>query len=134
MKKKVSKKNRKRCPCFSGQDYRDCCRSYHRGGDPPTAEALMRSRYAAYALGLVEYVIDTTHPASPHFQVDTAAWRQDLRHFCQSTDFVGLTILKSEVDQVTFHAQLTQSGRDASFVEHSLFRQEKGRWLYLAAK
>ena len=32
---------------------------------PPTAEALMRSRYSAYNKGLVQYVVDTTHPENP---------------------------------------------------------------------
>lgn len=53
------------CPCGSGATYKECCRRYHDGELPPTAEALMRSRYSAYSKGLVQYVVDTTHPENP---------------------------------------------------------------------
>ena len=51
------------CPCGSGDPLDDCCGRYHQGHPAPTAEALMRSRYSAYALGLVDYLRDTTLPA-----------------------------------------------------------------------
>ena len=50
------------CPCGSGDPLDDCCGRYHQGHPAPTAEALMRSRYSAYALGLVDYLRDTTLP------------------------------------------------------------------------
>ncbi|MGA4815597.1 YchJ family metal-binding protein [Pseudomonas aeruginosa] len=46
------------CPCGSGDPLDDCCGRYHQGHPAPTAEALMRSRYSAYALGLVDYLRD----------------------------------------------------------------------------
>lgn len=40
------------CPCQSGKCYVDCCRPFHmQTAQPLTAEALMRSRYSAFALG-----------------------------------------------------------------------------------
>ena len=55
------------CPCESGKPYNQCCEPYHLGTPAPTAEALMRSRYSAYALcnkypGLVDYLLQTWHP------------------------------------------------------------------------
>ncbi len=94
----------------------------------------MRSRYAAYALGKVGYIIKTTHPASPHFETDTAAWRRDLKRFCDSTTFASLTILATTTDgdsaTVHFRAGLLQDGRDASFIENSRFLREGDSWLY----
>jgi len=50
------------CPCDSTVKYNDCCQPHHSGISLPlTAEALMRSRYSAYALKLVDYLVDTTH-------------------------------------------------------------------------
>lgn len=47
------------CPCGL-QDYSDCCALYHTGERiPPTPEALMRSRYAAYALANIDYIKKT---------------------------------------------------------------------------
>ena len=39
------------CLCGSNLTYGECCQAFHRGEKIPTeAEALMRSRYTAYAL------------------------------------------------------------------------------------
>ena len=47
------------CPCDSGQTYVDCCGPWHaglaQGLHAPTPETLMRSRYSAYVLGLIDY-------------------------------------------------------------------------------
>lgn len=55
------------CPCESGKPYSRCCEVYHLGSPAPNAEALMRSRYSAYALALknptlIEYLLQTWHP------------------------------------------------------------------------
>ena len=67
------------CPCQSGLRYKRCCRPLHQGAPAPSPEALMRSRYSAYALGLVDYIIDTTLPAGPHWQADRSAWASELQ-------------------------------------------------------
>ena len=57
------------CPCDSGQTYVQCCGPWHQGLGlgvfAPTPEALMRSRYSAFALGLVDYLTATWHPSTP---------------------------------------------------------------------
>lgn len=126
------------CPCHSGAKYKRCCGPFHGGGArAPTPEALMRSRYAAYALGLVEYVIDTTDPDGPQASRDRRAWTKDVEGFVARTRFVGLEVLGSGSDGdagwVQFRAGLTQGGRDASFVEKSAFVRRAGRWLYHSA-
>lgn len=123
------------CPCCSKKRYQACCQPWHKGKPAPTPDALMRSRFAAYALGKVSYIIRTTHPQSPHAQINQKAWRQDLKSFCCQTDFLGLQILQiSEIQEdvgwVTFRAILMQAGRDASFTEKSRFERLNGRWLY----
>ncbi|MBJ7449651.1 MAG: hypothetical protein JHC93_04750, partial [Parachlamydiales bacterium] len=57
----------KTCPCHSSLDYEKCCKPFHDGIPAPTALALMRSRYSAYALHLIEYIIATTHPTHTDF-------------------------------------------------------------------
>ena len=50
----------KDCPCGSGRAYTECCEPYITGtAKPPTAEALMRSRYSAYVEHAVDYIINT---------------------------------------------------------------------------
>ena len=59
-KKKPKKRRRKAggsgCPCGSGRAYGACCGRFHGGEEPPDAEALMRSRFAAFARGEYEYL------------------------------------------------------------------------------
>ncbi|WP_410106547.1 YchJ family protein, partial [Sutterella wadsworthensis] len=54
------------CPCGSGRRFADCCGLYLSGGSQalgaPTPEALMRSRYSAYACGDDAYVLATWAP------------------------------------------------------------------------
>jgi SEC-C motif-containing protein len=123
------------CACHSGLEYEKCCKPYHDGyASAPTALALMRSRYAAYALGKTEYVMDTTHPASVHFHQDRSLWNKELKAFSDSTQFTGLSILESSEDQVTFIAHLMQGSQDCSFCEESLFKKVEGKWYYLEGK
>ena len=58
------------CPCCSGLLYQECCEPYHLYQKvAPTAEALMRSRYAAYAIPNGAYLMQTTFP-SKRFEHD----------------------------------------------------------------
>lgn len=124
------------CPCHSGAKYKRCCGPFHGGAPPPTPEALMRSRYAAYALGLVDYVLDTTDATSPHANPDRGAWSRDVAAFASRTTFSGLELLGSGADGdegwVKFRAVLEQAGKDASFTEHSTFVRRDGRWRYVS--
>jgi len=90
----------------------------------------MRSRYSAYTLGLVDYVMNTTHPDGTQYNPNKAAWKRDIEQFCQNTRFERLQILGAAGDMVTFRATLFANQRDVSFTEVSVFRQHNGRWKY----
>jgi len=90
----------------------------------------MRSRFSAYAVGDVEYIVATTHPGGPHFGFDPVRWRAGIREFCEQTEFAGLAVLDHGEDFVMFRASLVQEGRDASFTERSTFRMLDGAWKY----
>ena len=126
------------CPCHSGKQYRDCCELYHKGALPETAEILMRSRYAAYALHDADYIMETTHRRSPHYVTNKTQWRLDILKFCHDTRFEGLEIMEHipapQVAFVMFKAILKQNQRDASFVEKSRFEKVKGRWFYVGGE
>lgn len=123
-----------RCPCTSRALYHKCCQPYHQGTLPDNALALMRSRYSAYALGLIDYIVITTHPEHADCSLDAEQWKRELHHFCQETRFDGLKVLDftagDEVSYVTFTAYVRQFNRDVSFTEKSLFIKENGKWLY----
>lgn len=127
------------CPCGSGAKFKRCCRQLHHGAPAPTPEALMRSRYAAYAVGDIDYVIATTDPEGPLHRQDRAAWAADLRHFARVTAFEGLEIrevgpILGDHGEVRFFARLRRDGADVSFEERSLFAHRGGRWYYVAPR
>jgi peptide deformylase len=94
----------------------------------------MRSRYAAYALNVPEYIIQTTHPASPEYAEDREKWRRAISVFSNGSQFEKLEVLDFQenglVASVTFVAHLTQKKQDATFTEKSYFEKIKGRWFY----
>ncbi len=122
------------CPCGSGRNYKGCCLKVHEGAPAGSPEALMRSRYAAYAIGHVAHLFRTTHPGGPHWREDTAPWREELARYCEAVAFEGLTVLKAseagDEGHVTFHASMSQADDDLSFAENSRFLRVDGRWLY----
>lgn len=136
MEKASRVKKAETCPCHSGKSYQECCQPYHEGTSRPSdALALMRSRYAAYALKLPDYIINTSHPENTQFTQNRAAWKKKILDFCSLTRFEGLSILEftenGPIAFVTFNAQLSQRGQDASYIERSRFEKIGGNWLYL---
>lgn len=125
------------CPCGSGLRYADCCRRYHRGEEPADAVTLMRSRFAAYALGEVAYLWRTLHPDHPDRAAGEAAHTASVRTARQQLRYVRLGVLEAsegpEQDQahVLFHAEIYERGKDRSFAERSEFRRVNGTWRYL---
>jgi SEC-C motif-containing protein len=105
------------------------------GRPAESPEALMRSRYTAYATGAVDHVMATTAPESPHRGADPSAWRAELRAWCAAVSFDGLEVREAHTDgdrgTVTFFARLRSGDRDVSFGERSRFVRRDGRWWYV---
>lgn len=118
------------CPCHSGKKYKKCCQVYHAGTSPSNAMLLMRSRYSAFALRLVGYIIASTHPNNSEYTKDTKEWEEGIGQFCDNTNFTGLEIMEFVDGEneafVTFKAILG----DVQFIEKSRFLRENGKWLY----
>jgi SEC-C motif domain protein len=123
------------CPCHSGLRYRACCGPLHEGERPAeTPEALMRSRYAAFARGLGEYLVRTLAADHPDRAHDAATQALTLSRAKDTRRYLGLTILEARVDgdrgEVLFHARIFERGVDRSFTERSRFGKEPGGWRY----
>jgi len=90
----------------------------------------MRSRYSAYCLGNIEYIIATTHPNNPDATIALADWQKGITDFANSTQFLGLTILEfidgEEEAYVTFEARFDHG----MMKEKSRFVKFEGKWLY----
>ena len=123
------------CPCGSQSSYATCCQPFHAGiAIAPTAEALMRSRYSAFAVGAVDYLIDSLAPErrSPG---EAKMLSAELR----STNWVKLEIVDTadgkehdERGQVEFNAYFeTADGQKGCLHERSNFRRHDGKWVYV---
>lgn len=113
------------CPCGSGEKYADCCGRYHRGeAAAPTAEALMRSRYSAFARGDAGYLLRTWHPRTRPTDLEL-----DPR-----VRWTGLEILGTS-EGSAFHSTGTVTFRASyqggSLTEHSRFERVDGAWVYV---
>src|ERR1043165_9337696 len=80
------------CPCTSSRSYGECCEPFLSGkAKPPTAEALMRSRYTAYAVGQVDYVAKTDDPGSREKFDKTSA-----EAWSSKSEWLGLDVIATE--------------------------------------
>ena len=119
------------CPCFSDKKYKKCCRPYHENQSKPVPEALARARFAAYALGNIDFIMETTHPESSHVNQNKVRWRAELEAYSLRNVFVEFKILSAEDDTVTYEAELLEfSVRKHRYVEVARFKQVDGKWLY----
>ncbi len=121
------------CPCGSGNLLDTCCGHYHAGHPAPCAEALMRSRYSAYVLGLVDYLVATTLPIQ-----QGGLDRQSIAEWSAQSTWLGLEVEGAEVFGgqpehafVTFTARWHDNGGEHSHRERSAFVQNAGRWYFI---
>lgn len=127
---------KKDCPCESGVLYKECCGPLHAGKAAATSpEALMRSRFSAFARGEVGYLVRTLDPEHEDRAMGEAALTVALRETCSRLRFMGLTVLdaieRGDEGEVTFRAKVFDKGRDVSFTERSEFRRRAGAWVYV---
>ncbi|OBJ03879.1 zinc chelation protein SecC [Mycobacterium sp. 1245499.0] len=119
------------CPCGSGETYPACCGPLHDGElQARTAEALMRSRYSAFARGHADYLFRTWHPRTrpPEVTVDPSITWTGLE--------VSDTVAGGADDnagEVEFTARYESAGRGGILHERSRFERRAGRWFYLDA-
>ncbi len=118
------------CPCGSGHPYARCCGRWHDGPEhlqAPDAEALMRSRYCAYVLGLTDYLLATWHPSTR--PATLAPNEPGLRWL--GLDIKRHTPVNADHATVEFVARSKLGGRAHRLHETSRFVREGGRWYYV---
>ena len=123
---------KEKCLCDSGEPMTACCGPLLSGErKASTAQALMRSRYSAFASGNQKYLLDTwapeTRPAQLHLD-DRQRW-------------LGLKIRRVEAGTETFAHGLVEfvarykiDGRGHRLHEISNFRRAEDGWLYVDGK
>ena len=121
------------CPCGSGRSHSDCCGPILAGeAQAPTAEALMRARYSAFATGAIDFLRTSLTPDTQH-EFDQAHTEQ----WAGSSEWTGLEVLSTEdggadnsTGWVEFVAHFRMNGEDHSHHESGYFVKEDGAWYY----
>lgn len=112
------------CPCGLPAGYDACCGRYHRGAAAPTAEALMRSRFTAFALGDAAYLRDTWDPATRPARVEVDPRLRWTRLEVTARTGGGFLAAEGTVAFVAHHV-------GGALAEDSVFRRVDGRWVYV---
>ncbi len=92
----------------------------------PDAEALMRSRYSAFVLGRLDYLLATWHASTRPVDLTLDA----------AAKWLGLEVRSHRVidadhAEVEFIARYREGGRAVRLHERSRFVREAGRWCYV---
>ncbi len=121
------------CPCGSSQPANACCSPIlERTQTAPTAEALMRARYCAYVAKDVDFVMETTLPAS-RSDSDIKA----MKAWAEQSEWEGLEVIASSKGsssdlegEVEFIARYRMQGVAQQHHEKSFFVKEEGKWYF----
>ena len=120
------------CFCRSGKEYKHCCAPFHlHTAVPETAEQLMRSRYTAYVLKNIPYIVATTVPIQ-----QTLLETHLLQEWADNTTWLGLEILKTEnltktQSAVEFKAIFQGEEEELTHQERSIFVKIENRWYFI---
>lgn len=124
------------CPCDNQTPYHQCCELVHLNhASALSPEKLMRSRYSAYVLGLVDFIIKSYHPStSPECHRDAIAQTAE-------NHWENLQILSHSIEEngkegfVEFKAHYLENGHLCCLHEISRFVCEENNgemlWYYL---
>ncbi|MBX3181343.1 MAG: SEC-C domain-containing protein [Polyangiaceae bacterium] len=122
------------CPCGSEAAYATCCEPIIEGKTAaPTAEALMRSRYSAFAKGKIDHIIQSHDPDTVGEIV-----REEVEAWSLQSSWLGLSVLRTERGQaeddagvVDFVAKYKLNGLTTQHRERAVFRRVDGKWLFV---
>ena len=118
------------CLCGSQVKYNACCQPYHDDKKrPDTAENLMRSRFAAYAMRNSEYLLKTwdtgKRPEEINFSKEDVVWTKleiVSTKKGSASDSKGL---------VEFKAYYESENEEYVMKEMSRFKKQAGQWMYM---
>ncbi|MDZ4663068.1 MAG: YchJ family metal-binding protein [Pseudomonadota bacterium] len=131
----MNNKDSKLCPCGTERDYETCCAPFISGKSlPPTAEALMRSRYTAYAISELDYIKKTLATASSKDFDPVAA-----KEWANQSEWKGLKIISTDLGKEsdktgTVEFAATYSHKEKTYEHHEVSqfqRNGKGEWRFV---
>ncbi|WP_268846890.1 YchJ family protein [Flavobacterium aestivum] len=117
-----------KCYCGSLEPFELCCNRYINGTQKaPTALALMKSRYSAYATHQADYLLETTHSSQRKLYS-----KAEILNWATANQWQKLEIISVTDTTVEFKAYFKdENNEDQVHHEFSTFKQENGSWFYV---
>ncbi len=111
--------------------------AYHRGEKyPATPEELMGSRYAAYALGEIDWIVATHLPDKRH-EID----QENTERWSKQSEWLGFEVVETEGGGendsqgiVEFVARYKLKGATFNHRERAEFEKLNGKWYFVDGK
>lgn len=119
------------CFCDTGLAFELCCGRYLQNQQKaPSALALMRSRYSAFASHNADYLMQTTAVSQRSFYTKDAILK-----WAKENTWQRLEVLNYTQNTVEFKAYfIDSSGQEQVHYEFSTFELDKDAWFYLDGK
>ncbi|MFH6964179.1 YchJ family protein [Flavobacterium plurextorum] len=120
-----------KCYCDTGLQFENCCSLYlEKKQKAPTALALMRSRYSAYATHNAEYLLQTTYVSEREYYS-----KSEILKWATANKWQKLEILSFTENTVEFKAYfLDSNNKPQTHYEFSTFKFEENEWFYVDGK
>jgi len=120
------------CPCGSKHHFDECCGPIIAGAPAPSAEALVRSRYTAFATHALDHVARTHAP-----EVRDDFNRAEAERLAEQCEWLGLEIRRAtetgDTAEIEFVVRFRRDRQDLARATVSNFRRDNGQWLYVSS-
>lgn len=121
------------CPCGSEKKFTDCCEPFINGEKTPaTAEELLRSRYSAFTISNVAYIVNTTSPNQRNQMSEDA-----IKKWADDSEWKKLEIIDikngsadAQETQIEFIAHYVLKDMKQHHHEIATFKKYDGKWLF----
>ncbi len=122
----------KLCPCGSIYAFDECCGPIIDGTPAPTAESLMRSRYTAFAIRMLDHV-ERTHAPEVYDDFN----RAEAERLAEECEWHSLEIHKAtetgDIAEIEFVMRFRREEQNITQAASSRFRRDNGQWLYVSS-
>ncbi|MGY6647647.1 YchJ family protein [Wenyingzhuangia sp. IMCC45574] len=120
------------CSCGSKKSYKTCCEVIHKDiHKAATPLDLMKSRYTAYVMGNIEFLMlshhSSTRPVDEKREI--AAWAKSVAWI--KLEIIEASSVNKEEGFVTFRAYFFEKKLQEEIYETSRFVKENGHWTYI---
>lgn len=125
------------CYCNSGKLYNQCCEPILKGQQQAlTAEQLMRSRYSAYVVADINYLMNSHHASTRPTKE-----RKAILKWAKLVNWISLDVIETKAGLandkegfVEFKAVFMENDKVECIHENSFFVKENNQWYYKTGK